>query len=99
MRAYLETRSQPAKGSFPNQGPDTYIAVQVVPNGVEPLTVLNRNVATRRGIKIIHCGEGYRDRQQTNRSMLGAAREEAQRIVDTINENSDLIQSIVDCNN
>ncbi len=95
MRAFLETRQQPTKGSFPRQGPDTYVSVQVVPHGVEPLTTLNREAAKRRGIKLLYCGEGYSTRQKTGRSMLSAALEEGQRIVDLINDNSDLIQSLI----
>ncbi len=95
MQAYLETRLQPAKGSFPRQGPDTYVSVQVVPRGVQPLTVLNRAVAEHRGIKLIYCGEGYAKRQKTSSSMLGAALEKGRRIVDVINENADLIESLI----
>jgi len=87
MKAYLETRSQSAKGSFPHQGPDTYVAVQIVPNGAKPLVALNRNVAAMRGIEIIYCGEGYRNRQKTSRSMLRAALEKGQRIVNEVNGN------------
>ncbi len=83
--AHVEIRSQSPKGSWPAQGPDTYVMVQVVPAGVERLKVLNRKVAARRGIKLIHCGEGYHQRQQTNRSMLGAALEEARATAAEIN--------------
>lgn len=75
-KAHVETRSQPAKGTWPKQGPDTYVAVQYVPVGIEPLKVLNRAVAAKRGIEIRYIGEGYRNRiGQT--SMLGRAIQEA----------------------
>ncbi len=76
MTAYIEIRSQHSKGSSGGKfgGPDTYVAVQVVPEGVSPLKVLNRKVAAKRGIKIIHCGQGYSNRQKTSRSSLGAAK-------------------------
>lgn len=83
--AYVETRTQCTKGNGWATGPDTYVAVQVVPDGVEPLICLNSRAAELRGIEIIHCGEGYSSRQKTERSMLGAALAEARRIVDEIN--------------
>ena len=84
--AFIETRSQSAKGSFPRQGPDTYIAVQVVPEGVQPLQTLNQAAAARRGIEIIYCGEGYRTRQQSPQSMLRQALAHAQEIAAEVNE-------------
>lgn len=83
-KAYVETRRQPAKGSWPRQGPDTYVAVQVVPAGESRLSVLNRKVADQRGIQIVYCGEGYGNRTGP-RSALGQALVEAQRIADRIN--------------
>jgi len=71
--AYIEVRRQSPKGTFPAAGPDTYVMVQVVPDGVNRLTVLNRKVAAKRGIELIYCGEGYHDRQKTPRSMLNQA--------------------------
>jgi len=59
MRAIIEKRSQNPSGRWPKQGPDHYIAVQIVPDGVEPLTALRNDVATKRGIEIIRCGEFY----------------------------------------
>jgi hypothetical protein len=87
VTAYVEVRSQSPKGSSSGgfSGPDTYVAVQVVPEGVTPLTTLNRNVASKRGIKIIYCGEGYSNRQATPRSMLRQAKAEAQQIAEKIN--------------
>lgn len=96
MQAFLEVRCQHAKGSFPRQGPDTYVAVQVVPSNATRLVVLNRSVAAKRGIKIIYCGEGYATRQQTDRSMLGSALLEGRRIAKIINDNADLLQLIID---
>jgi len=84
--AYVEIRSQSAKGTWPAQGPDTYVTVQVVPEGVKPLKVLNRSVAVKRGIKLIYCGEGYSTRCETTRSALGAAISEANQIAKRINE-------------
>jgi hypothetical protein len=77
MKAYIEERSQHAKGTWPRSGPDRYVAVQIVPDNVEPLIILNRIVAAKRGIKIIYCGEGYSDRDKTDRSMLNQARQKA----------------------
>jgi hypothetical protein len=93
--AYLEVRRQPAKGTWPRQGPDTYVAVQVVPSGKTRLAVLNHKAAANRGIKLVHCGEGYSDRQATTRSALGAALERAQRLVDNINDQADLFDDIL----
>jgi hypothetical protein len=59
MKAIIEKRSQKASGKWPKQGPDHYIAVQIVPDGVEPLTALRDDVAAKRGIELIHCGEFY----------------------------------------
>ena len=83
--AYVEVRSQKARGTWPNSGPDTYVAVQVVPKGVEPLKQLNHRVAELRGIEVIHCGEGYSSRCATTRSALGAALAEANEVADQIN--------------
>jgi len=70
--AYVEIRSQKSKGKWPG-GPDTYVAVQIVPNGAIPLQNLNRSAAERRGIEIKYFGEGYGNRQKTDRSMLRRA--------------------------
>lgn len=85
MKAYIEERSQHAKGTWPHSGPDTYVAVQIVPDGVEPLQYLNRRAAERRGIEIIYCGEGYRNRCGSGISMLDHARAKAARIANRIN--------------
>ena len=83
--AHVEIRSQHAKGIWPSSGPNTYVAVQVVPDGVNRLIYLNHKVAKSRGIKIIYCGEGYGNRRETTRSALGAAIAEANKIADEIN--------------
>ena len=82
--AYVEIRSQSPKGSWPAQGPDTYVAVQIVPEGETHLSVLNRHVAANRGIEIVHCGEGYRSRTGPT-SMLGKAKKEATELAASIN--------------
>ena len=83
--AHVEVRSQSPKGSFPHAGPDTYVMVQVVPDGIEPLVCLNRKAAEKRGIELIYCGEGYSNRQKTPRSMLNQAVANAEVIADEIN--------------
>jgi len=85
MRAYVEERTQKARGTWPARGPDTYVAVQIVPEGVEPLKQLNHRVADNRGIKIVYCGEGYSNRCGSGRSMLDHARAKAKEIVDSVN--------------
>jgi hypothetical protein len=84
--AHLEIRSQPAKGTWPRQGPDTYVAVQIVPEDQVPLRVLNRSVAKKRGIEIVYCGEGYRANQSTDKSLLGFAILKARELVSQIND-------------
>jgi len=86
--AYLEIRSQHSRGSSGGGfgGPDTYVAVQIVPAGVTKLTALNRQAARKRGINIIYCGEGYYRRQATERSMLGQALAKARKLVLLIND-------------
>jgi len=80
MKAYVEERRQGAKGTWPARGPDTYVAVQIVPEGVEPLKQLNHRVAAHRGIEIVYCGEGYSNRCGSGRSMLDRARTKAEEI-------------------
>ena len=88
--AHVEIRSQHSRGGGNGSfgGPDTYVAVQVVPAGFDPLKTLNRSVAAKRGIKIIHCGEGYSEHQGP-RSMYGKALAEARQIADKINGKKD----------
>lgn len=84
--AYIEVRTQHAVGGSNGgfAGPNSYVAVQVVPDGEERLKVLNRQAAANRGIKIIHCGEGYAEHRGP-RSMFGRAMAEAERIAAEIN--------------
>lgn len=84
-KAYLEVRSQKPKGRSPRCGPDRYVAVQIVPQNQEKLTVLNTKVAAQRGIDIIYCGEGYSNRVTSKKSMLNMAKEKARSIVSQIN--------------
>ena len=71
--ALVEVRSQHAKGgSGWKSGPDRYVAVQIVPAGVDPLLSLNSRVAKCRGIEIRQFGEGYSNRTGP-RSSLGMA--------------------------
>jgi len=86
MKAFVEIRSQSPVGTWPKQGPDTYVMVQVVSPNIEKLKVLNKKVAQKRGIKLIHCGEGYYNRQATTQSMLGSAIEKATQLADKINK-------------
>lgn len=84
-RAYVEERSQPSTGKWPRSGPDTYVAVQIVPPGAEALKSLNESVARKRGIEIRYIGEGYSEHRGP-RSMLGRAHAAAERIAAEINE-------------
>jgi len=85
--AYVETRSQKSVGSSNGfGGPNTYVAVQVVPAGVERLRVLNQRAAKQRGIEIIYCGEGYSNRCTSPRSMLCQAIAKAERVANEINQ-------------
>lgn len=84
MRAIVEIRSQKASGKWPKVGPDRYVAVQIVPDGIEPLTVLRSDVAAKRGIEIVNCGEGYR--QHTGpRSSFGKALAKAKELAAKVN--------------
>lgn len=86
MKAFVEIRSQHSVGGASNRfgGPDTYIAVQVVPDGVQPLKQLRQSVALKRGIRIIHCGEGYR-KNDGPRSAYGQALAIAETIAQRVN--------------
>lgn len=85
MKTYVEIRGQSPVGTFPRQGPDRYVAVQVVPDGVEKLGALNRTVAEKRGIEIIYCGEGYSKSRKAQRSTLSVAIAIAEKIASGIN--------------
>ena len=71
---HLEIRSQHSLGSSSTRfgGPDTYVAVQVVPEGATPLQSLQEHAAVKRGITIKYFGEGY-SKHLGPRSMLGKA--------------------------
>lgn len=84
MRAVVCIRSQHARGSWPSSGPDKYVAVQVVPDGVEPLKSLDRRIAARRGIEIHRFGEGYWNRTGPT-SSLGKAKTAAEAFAAEIN--------------
>ena len=86
MRAYVEVRSQPSRGgrSGGYGGPDRYVAVQVVPDGVERLQVLNERAARKRGIRIIQCGEGY-SRHTGPRSSFARAKAYAESLAQRYN--------------
>lgn len=75
---YLCIRSQHSRGSTANRfgGPDTYVAVQIVPEGVTPLQSLQEQAAKKRGITIKYFGEGY-SKYTGPRSSLGQAIEAA----------------------
>lgn len=84
MKAIIEERTQRFKGRWPKRGPDCYIAVQVVPDGVEPLKVLRRDHAAKRGIEIIYVGEAYSNRRGP-RSTWWMLHDEAKEIASKIN--------------
>jgi hypothetical protein len=85
MRAIIEKRSQKPSGRWPKQGPDHYIAVQIVPDGVEPLTALRDDVAENRGIEIVRCGEYY-SKSTGPRSKYAAAMAAAKEIAANYNK-------------
>lgn len=93
--AHLEIRSQHSRGGSRGfGGPDTYVCVQIVPENSTPLTYLNRKVAEKRGIKLIHFGEGYSNRKETSRSMLGSAIQNGKAFVQKYNHHQDCIQKM-----
>ena len=53
MKAYVEIRRQKSRGTWPKCGPDTYVAVQVVPDNVQKLVSLQQKAANNRGITLI----------------------------------------------
>jgi hypothetical protein len=63
--------------------------VQIVPAGVDRLVVLRQDVADRRDILLVYCGEGYSSRQETSRSMLGAAHVTATAVTETAEAHRD----------
>jgi hypothetical protein len=72
--AFVAVRGQHSRGSTAHTfgGPDTYVAVQIVPVGTVPLVRLDRRAAARRGITLEYVGEGYQ-RHSGPRSSLGRA--------------------------
>lgn len=82
MNYHLEVRSQKSKGSSLGRfgGPDRYVAVQIVPEGVEKLSVLNRSHAAKRGIVIHYFGQGYHNHAGP-RSGLGIAIQRAKEFI------------------
>jgi hypothetical protein len=86
MKAIIETRSQKASGrAWPSKGPDKYVAVQIVPDGVQPLHSLREDMAKKRGIEIIRCGEYYWN-STGPRSRYAAAMKKAIAIAEDYNE-------------
>ena len=60
MKRYeIVTRGQKARGSGRFKGPDHYIAVLEIPDGVEAPRVLRESVLDRLGIRKIYIGEYY----------------------------------------
>ena len=81
--AHIETRAKQARGSWPHRGPDRYVALQIVPQGAEPLRVLQQRTADRRGILLVYCGEGYYNRTGP-RSAYGRAFEIAAQLQELV---------------
>ena len=84
-RAFVEVRRQSPSGIWPKSGPDTYVAVQIVPIGVIPLRSLSTKAAEKRGIEIKYFGEGYSSRCKTTHSMLGKALADARKFAEQFN--------------
>ena len=84
--AIVEVRAQKSRGQGAGKhgGPNRYVAVQVVPEGVEPLTSLRLDIAAKRGIEIVRFGEGYSEHAGP-RSALGQALAAASAYAATIN--------------
>lgn len=62
------------------RGPDTYVAILIVPEGVTPPKAMNRTVLERRGCHLVEVGRGYA-RAGGPRSALSQARERAAAVV------------------
>ena len=75
-------------------GPDTYVAVQIVPNGTAPLKSLNERAAKRRGITILRMGEGY-SKNSGPRSSLGQAMAKGQTFVNDYNARMTTISEVL----
>ena len=86
-RAYVKVRSsQHAKRGRRSgfTGPDTYVAVQVVPDGELALHCLDDRVARKKGILIVRFGAGCRLHDDP-RSALGLALAEARAYAADVN--------------
>ena len=70
-------------------GPDTYVAVQIVPQGAIRLRSLQEHAAKKRGIIIRYFGEGY-SKHRGPRSMLGRAISRAQAFIDEVHKKTTL---------
>ena len=67
-------------------GPDRYVAITIRPENVALPGCLRRDSLAKRGIKFIHCGEGY-SKNRGSGSMLGQAIARAKAIAKKVNEN------------
>lgn len=85
MKAQTHIRSQHRVGNVNGKfgGPDTYVAVTIAPDDALVPKYLNRQVLQRRGIQLIHCGEGY-SQHRGPKSMLGRALKLAETIVQEV---------------
>ena len=66
-------------------GPNTYVAVLVIPKGVDPPKILRKDVLRRRGIKMYYFGEGY-SKYDSPKSRLGKAKKKAEQFAKRINK-------------
>jgi len=82
MRYEIRIRSQHSKGSRRGNfgGPDTYVSVLAIPDGVIAPASNFRAVMKARGISYTYIGEGYAEHSGP-RSMLGQAKARAEALV------------------
>ena len=80
MRYEIAVRSQHAKNGARGRGPDHYVAVLEIPDGVEVPKCLNRHVLSVRGIKFYYIGEAYA-RFSGPRSRMGKLLAEAKEFI------------------
>ena len=86
MTAEVHVRSQHAKHNRRGfHGPDTYVAVLIIPAGAVAPKILRRDLLADRGIEMRVIGEGY-DKHRSMRSSLGRAIAEAREIAAKINQ-------------
>ena len=92
-RAYVEIRRQSRRGASSGSygGPDTYVAVQIVPEGAERLKILRRDLMKKRAIFWLYAGEGYSTNKKTSRSSLRRAIDAAQQFAEAINGSAERI--------